>query len=225
MIKKKLTDWFDQVYLINLKSRPDRLLATLGHLESQELADITKVIVAPAVQGTWTSIPACWDGPVGAWGCMRSHQNVLEAILHSRDERDDIIPDTALILEDDVFFLDNALEDLAAFMEAVPADWGQLYLGGQHRRPLTKTDSPLVMTGGSVNRTHAYAVSRPYVQKIYQHISHIPDYKNRRHIDHQLELAHRRGDWPIYHPAKWICGQRAGRSDISNADNPAFTWS
>ena len=155
--------------------------------------------------------------------------------MHMRDSRGDLEWDAALILEDDVFFLDGALERLAVFMPNVPPDWGQFYLGGQHRSaPLPTTYAGIVQCT-RVNRTHAYAVSRPYIQKIYQHVSYFPDYTGSPiHIDHQLELAHQRSissdererklAWPSYAPERWICGQEEGTSNISGFNNPRTTW-
>jgi hypothetical protein len=53
----------------------------------------------------------------------------------------------------------------------------------------------------------------------------MPDYVGtNKHIDHQLELAHQRADWPVYCPAKWICGQRASTSNVSGKKLEAMTW-
>ena len=149
----------------------------------------------------------------------------MEDLMHKRDERESLTWDRALILEDDVFFLDNALENLKTFMESIPNVWGQLYLGGQHRKTPTKTEWNNVMLGNSVNRTHAYAINRASVQKVYNHVSYMMDYvDNNFHIDHQLERAHQRKDWAVYCPVKWICGQRGGNSNVSGKNLPPMTW-
>ena len=221
----KLTDWFDRVFVINCSHRPDRLAEFKEEITSKGLADIDKITVYPAIIGDYTSHPAGWGGGRGAWGCLQSHRRIMEDLMHIRDERAALTWGSALILEDDVFFLDNALEDLKRFMTSVPGDWGQIYLGGQHRRPIGKTPNPDVIVGKSVNRTHAYAVSAPCIQKIYNHVSYMPDYVGtNKHIDHQLELAHQRADWPVYCPAKWICGQRANTSNVSGKKLEAMTW-
>lgn len=183
------------------------------------------VIYYPAIIGDWTTCPADWQSGRGAWGCLRSHQRILEDVIHTRDQRNQLSVGNVLILEDDVIFRENALENLNTFMEAVPDDWGQIYLGGQHRRDITSTDSPHVVVGNSVNRTHAYAVNAPTLTSLYRHISYATDYRNtNKHIDHQLELAHRRKDWPVYCPTDWIAGQRAGSSNISGKTNDTQFW-
>jgi GR25 family glycosyltransferase involved in LPS biosynthesis len=181
--------------------------------------------VVNAVIGDWTSHPACWQSGAGAWGCMRSHQRIVEDALHIRDERYQLALGSILVLEDDVFFLDNALEDLNRFMDNVPNDWGQIYLGGQHRQDFEETESPHVIVGRSVNRTHAYALHARTFHQFYRHICHAPDYAGtNKHVDHQLELAHQRRDWKVYCPRRWICGQEAGSSNISGKTNDRQTW-
>lgn len=223
---KNLTEFFDRVFVINCAHRPDRRERVLKHLAETGMADVEQVIVTPGIIGDYTGHPAGWNAGRGAWGCLQSHRRIMEDLMHLRDERGDICWDSALILEDDVFFVAGALERLNEFMPEVPAGWGQLYLGGQHRQPIAPTKSPHVVLGRSVNRTHAYAISRQFIQKIYHHVSYMPDYaRGAIHIDHQLELAHQREDWPVYCPAKWIAGQEEGTSNISGKTNPRLIWS
>lgn len=222
---KNLTDWFDRVYVINCAHRPDRLEETKKHLDETKMADNDKVIYYPAIIGDWTTCPADWGSGWGAWGCLRSHQRILEDVLHTRDERHNMALNNVLVLEDDVIFKEDSLEKLNEFMEDVPEDWGQIYLGGQHRRDPTPTDSSNVIVGNSINRTHAYAVNQPTLTSFYRHISYATDYRNtNKHIDHQLELAHRRKDWPVYCPKEWIAGQRAGASNINGKTHEINFW-
>lgn len=222
---KTLTDWFNKVYVINCPHRPDRLKAVMEHLDETGMADISKVIVHRAIVGDWTTCPADWNAGRGAWGCLASHRRLLEDVLHDRDDRHTLITSNYLVLEDDVFFVDGALEKLNEFMEAVPNDWQQIYLGGQHSQPATKLPIPGVMLGNSINRTHAYALRETAYHRFYQHITYASDYRGtNKHIDHQLELAHRRKDWLVYCPEKWIAGQEAGSSNISGRTNPRQLW-
>ena len=222
---KNLTDWFDRVYVINCAHRPDRFEETKRHLEETGMANNDWVHYYPAIIGDWTTHPADWNSGKGAWGCLRSHQRILEDVLHTRDDQHTLTLNNVLVLEDDVIFKEDALEKLNEFMEDVPTDWGQIYLGGQHRRKKGETDSPKVVIGNSVNRTHAYAVNQPTFTQFYRHISYATDYRDtNKHIDHQLELAHRRKDWPVYCPKEWIVGQRAGSSNINGKINETKFW-
>jgi len=222
---KNLTDWFDRVYVINCAHRPDRLKETKKHLRETGMADVEKVYFYSAIIGDWTTCPVDWVSGRGAWGCLRSHQRILEDVLHTRDDRYRMSLENVLVLEDDVIFKDDSLEKLNLFMEALPEDWGQIYLGGQHRRKTSFTKSDSVLVGNSVNRTHAYAVNQPTFTQLYRHISYATDYRHtHKHIDHQLELAHQRKDWPVYCPKEWIAGQRAGSSNISGKTNGDQFW-
>ena len=222
---KNLTDWFDRVYVINCAHRPDRLEEAKKHLNETGMVDTEKVIYYPAIIGDWTTCPADWRSGRGAWGCLRSHQRIMEDVIHARDENGVPKLMNVLVLEDDVIFKEDSLEKLNEFMEDVPDDWGQIYLGGQHRRDPTPTDSPNVIVGNSINRTHAYAVNQPNYTKFYRHISYARDYRGTdHHIDHQLEKAHRRKDWKVYCPKEWVVGQRGGRSNINGKVNPTKFW-
>jgi GR25 family glycosyltransferase involved in LPS biosynthesis len=222
---RNLTDLFDRVYVINCAHRPDRLEDTKKHLEETKMADNDKVHYYPAIIGDWTTCPADWRSGRGAWGCLRSHQRILEDVLHTRDDQGQLTLDNVLIMEDDIIFKDNALQKLNEFMEVVPDDWGQIYLGGQHRKTKVETGLTNVVIGKSVNRTHAYAVNKSTFEQLYRHISYATDYrKTNKHIDHQLELAHRREDWKVYCPEEWIVGQRAGSSNINGRVNKTKFW-
>jgi len=222
---RNLTDLFDRVYVINCAHRPDRLEDTKKHLEETKMADNDKVHYYPAIIGDWTTCPADWRSGRGAWGCLRSHQRILEDVLHTRDDQGQLTLDNVLIMEDDIIFKDNALQKLNEFMEVVPDDWGQIYLGGQHRKTKVETGLTNVVIGKSVNRTHAYAVNKSTFEELYRHISYATDYrKTNKHIDHQLELAHRREDWKVYCPEEWIVGQRAGSSNINGRVNKTKFW-
>lgn len=222
---KNLTDWFDRVYVINCIHRPDRLEETQKHLKETQMADVDKVIFYPAIIGDWTTIPADWKSGNGAWGCLRSHQRILEDVMHVRDEEGNMLLKNVLIMEDDIIFVDDALQKFNEFIVNVPDDWGQIYLGGQHRGRKIRTDHENVVDATSVHRTHAYAVNSTTIQHLYRHISYATDYRGTtKHIDHQLEVAHRRGDWPVYCPKKWLVGQRAGASNISGKTLPTKFW-
>lgn len=222
---KTLTDWFDRVFVINCQHRPDRLAAVKDQLTTNGMADLEKVTFFRAIVGDFVTCPADWATGNGAWGCWKSHSRIAEDVLHARDERAGLLYNNYLVLEDDVFFLPNALEDLNTFMEALPPKWDQIYLGGQHRMPVSKTENPRVVVGNSVHRTHAYALSSKAFTRFYRHINYATDYRGTlKHIDHQLELAHQRRDWTVYCPEKWICGQDEGHSNVYGAVLERRTW-
>jgi hypothetical protein len=220
----KLTDLFDRVYIINCQHRPDRREALFNHLQSLELVDWDKVVWQRGIVGDYTGHPAYWKAGRGAWGCLQSHRRVLEDALHERDDYGCTLK-SILVLEDDVVFAPDTATRLDDIASELPAQWGQLYLGGQHRGGRSPITTNLCV-GSRVNRTHAYAVHRDCYAKMYHHISHAPDYMGAavKHVDHQLELAHTRKDWLVLCANPWVAGQAAGSSNISGRINETQWW-
>ena len=221
---KTLTEWFDEVYVIHCAHRKDRLESLKENLLSTGVVDITKVILYPAVVGKYTKSPDYWKRSDGAWGCLQSHRRVIEDVLHIHLRRE--APQNVLVLEDDVYFLPDALERINTFMDAVPDDWGQLYFGGQHRGPITPTDNPEVVRASSVNRAHAYALHKSVFKEFYAQLHDVEKIKeNPSWLNDQLiEEAHRSNKWSVYCPPAWVCGQGQGYSDVSSRVDPPRVW-
>lgn len=219
----KLTEAFGKVYIINCQHRPDRKEQLTRHLNELGLVDWSGVEWVRAIVGDFTGHPACWGAGRGAWGCLRSHCRIMEDAMHDRANDTSKYP-SILILEDDVVFCKDAAARLEDIFLELPKDWGQLYLGGQHRGKNAPFSKHMVV-GGSVNRTHAYAVHRNWYPRVYQHINHWWDYINTtKHIDHQLELAHQRKDWLVLCASPWIAGQAAGSSNVSGRKDTERWW-
>jgi hypothetical protein len=213
---KNITDWFDKVYLLNCAHRTDRLERITKHLTDTGLADMSRVIVYPAVQGRVTTTPEGWGAGPGAWGIYRTICRVMEDEMHGPGK-------TTFFLEDDAYFTPNALQVLNQVMQDVPDDWAQIYFGGQHRtRPVQVSQT--IWRGTSISRTHAHAMRNSSMQDIYRYIVPTDKYAGSRHVDHIMEHGHQRRVWPVYCPGKWISGQDAGMSDISDGMNRRKIW-
>lgn len=205
---------FERTYLINLSRRPDRLErfretfpACLGEFE-----------IWPAVDGNKIKAPRWWTNGPGAWGCYRSHLQVLEKCYQDNVE-------SYIVFEDDAIFRDGFESEFAAFMTELPHDWEMVYFGGQltsdNSHPPTKV-SDHVYAPYTINRTHCFAVHRRGYEKIYQHV--FDKMKPTAHIDHHLQLLHESGRLKLYCPNRWLVGQDAGPSDISRNNNSATFW-
>jgi len=222
---KTLTDWFDRIFVINRYDRPDRLNNFFDHIELEGLADRSEVTVYSAIIGDETSCPSYFKSGNAAWGCFRSHSNVVEGVIMEKTTLGEGL-NSILILEDDVEFIQSPLDLLNQFMSNVPKDWDQIYLGGQHRIAPLDTKINCVKRGVSVNRGHAYALNSKAYSKFYSHINQASDYFNKKshHFDHQLEVAHRRQEWNVYCPPIWLAGQCAGMSNICNSQLKSRNW-
>lgn len=205
---------FDRVVLINLKRRPDRLEAFRAR-QKEAGWELPEPTVFEAVDGSKVGVPTYFQSGGGAWGCCRSHVRVCEQAVMDGVE-------SLLVFEDDVTWKADeggrsAWEQLRRFMAAVPADWEQLMLGGQHLQPALPTPAPGVVRCTNCQRTHAYAVRGKAIKDLLGLW-----YPANRHIDHVM------GPWQkdrkVYAPERFVFGQAEGKSDINGRHNPAKFW-
>lgn len=205
---------FSKAFVINLPFKTDRLESFLKRVP----ACFGQIEVWPAVHGDSIRHPDWWTSGAGAWGCYRSHLQILEHCYQNQIE-------SYVVFEDDAIFRPNADEATKLFLDAVPPDWEMIYLGGQllHevRNPPRKINDQ-VYTPYNVNRTHCFAVHQRGYDKIYRHL--FGKLHPNEHIDHHLGRLHESGTLKLYAPARWIVGQDGGPSNISGNTNAATFW-
>lgn len=218
-------EWFDRVVIISLPRDRERADGALSDLRAKHLSE--RAVVVPGIDGRICPKSDWWQAGNGSWGCMNSHYRVVQDALMDGVEK-------LLVIEDDCIWQPRAAAMATAIREVLPADWGQLYLGGQHRPeypPSRIEGTPALLRAASIHRTHAYAIHARAMGRFLKHIIYAPDYTSgkkdkgiRMHVDHQLERAHRRGDWPVYCPSFWLAGQGENHSIIRNVDEPERWW-
>jgi len=199
---------FERVYFINLTRRPDRL-AQFAATRERAGWELPEPIRFPAVDGAKTGCPDYFIHGNGAWGCLRSHTAVLDQCVS-----DDV--SSVLVLEDDLVWTPDTWARLKAFMAAVPADWDQLMLGGQHDRA-PESVAPGVVRVAGCGRTHAYAIRGPAMRDLLRLW-----YTSQRHIDHVMSGWHR--NRKVYAPDPFVFGQNEGQSDISGNRDGVRWW-
>lgn len=211
---------FSKIVMITLKGAEDRANKSIEQMVKLGIVDSPDgVHVHYGIRGDELPPSAWFKAGNGAWGCLMSHVRVLQDAW--QDGVDDV-----LILEDDVCWVDNAAQIINEGWSELPKNWGQIYLGGQHRAE-PEIINDYWMSGKSINRTHAYAVSRETIPQLLKHILYAPDYINQSyapHIDHQLERAHRRGDWKVITPRFFVAGQFENLSQINGRHHPTKWW-
>lgn len=171
-----------------------------------------------------------WPPPYfgrGAWGCYRSHLSIYEYHLHQHTE-------AVCIFEDDCVFCPDFASKVEKYITALPKDWKQAYLGGQHLKQHILKPRPVndyVSIPFNVNRTHAYMISRKGMLELYQWLESNRgltfDNLHNKHIDHYMGQWHQTDPGGVYCPAAgfWYCGQDQGKSWISGrVQSKQHTW-
>lgn len=198
----------EKAFVISLPFRDDRLGSFKA--ATADIKTLPKIEVWPAIHGDTCQNPPSWLAGAGAWGCYKSHLNILEYCLNHNVA-------SYVVFEDDAQFKPGFDDGFRSFCEALPSDWEQAYLGGQllhtHTHPTIKVCEG-VYRPYNVNRTHCFMLSRAGMLPVYRHICDLPFYP-KEHIDHHLGRWHEDQRNRVYVPGKWLVGQNGFSSNVS----------
>lgn len=119
-----INTYFDMIYVINLKRRPDRLDNVLKRFKTH---NITNYKVFEATDGALhphyrTYLQKGFTDTPGAFGVLVSAMRLLLDAAKNKYKR-------ILILEDDVVFDDDFQNQFNVRIKKIPQDWKMLYLG------------------------------------------------------------------------------------------------
>lgn len=186
-----LNSYFDRIFCINLASRPDRW-AACEELFAKHNLQVHRV---QAVNGR--ELPSSHSLTPAELGCKLSHVNVLTEIAANGYSK-------ALILEDDVEFVENLQADFDELIGQAPP-WEMLYLGGNHiERPLAAL--PRFGRLAATYTTSSYAVTGAFAVKLLNLLDEpVP-------IDVAYASLHKQHQCYTVWPS--LAGQRPGFSDI-----------
>jgi hypothetical protein len=211
---------FARTYCVTLDRRPDRWTEFQAALP-QPLPFPAPVRYA-AIDGKICKPPAWWRQGAPAWGCYRSHLNIIESCLNEGVE-------SVMIFEDDATFCPDFNDKLTELKASLPNDWDMLYLGGQLLFARDKGNEPLRLNDWcyqpyNVNRTHAYAVNGKFLSTLYKHLNATDVWRSGHHIDHHYGRLHQQRKYNVIIPPYWLVGQNESHSDIKGQEMPTRFW-
>jgi len=126
---------------INLDRRPERRQQMLRKFDQNGIHSVQRFA---ALDGASLKLPENWIHTRGAYGCLRSHLQVV------RDARRLDAP-SVLIFEDDVAFADHLENKFGNCIDQLPPDWDMLFFGALHR------DEPIKVAENIARITKAYS--------------------------------------------------------------------
>lgn len=201
-------------YVISLDRRKDRLDKFYNNLPKDW--PIEKPVHYSAIAGNLCYPPSWWKQGGGAWGCYKSHLNIIEQELNNNSKED------ILILEDDAIFCEDFSAKFNNLLKLVPNDADQIYIGGQHLKPPVYNGSIYVVN--NVNRTHGYIITVKGLLSLYKWLNETSNWETKSHIDHHYGKGHETKAIKAYAPYEWLVGQSGDKSDICNKDTKERWW-
>ncbi len=153
---RRLIEFFDQTYIINLRDRPDRRRQVVREFDRIGLK-IPNAKVSFYTADRYSE--AAGFPSAGVRGSFSSHQRVLELALHKNARN-------VLVVEDDVFFKHVSISHERAILDFLHKDnWDLIYLG--YLEPDEKClTGPIDKWDGNTIGGHFYGVNREFMAKM-----------------------------------------------------------
>jgi len=144
-----LDNIFPHKVCVNLDRRADRWQRMQAEFARHGIAGVRRF---SACDGNALVLPPHWKHTAGAYGCLRSHVEVVQQARELGHE-------SVLIFEDDVVLDPEFTTKFASFIGELRPDWHMLYFGALHKdEPVRISDHVYRITKG--NSTYAYALKR-----------------------------------------------------------------
>jgi glycosyl transferase family 25 len=209
---KRLLEYFDRAFVINLPERTDRRRGLEAELLRAGLADPAKVEFFSACKvselGGFPSL--------GARGCFLSHLSVLQRAQREGLQR-------VLVMEDDLAIAPQFVGAEAQLVERLQHnDWALAYFGHLDAQFEPNPPSPIGAFRGPLTAAHFYGVRGEYIGQLVQFLEGVlsrPPGDPRggvMHVDgafHTFRLQHPEALTLVTYPN--LGTQRSSRSDVT----------
>ena len=207
----EINEFFDKVYVINLKRRLDRRMEILEEVETHGIT----IDIVEAVDGQefdWSEYPNVYpiynghdldNGGISKniAGLAKTHESILKDAIDKGYER-------ILILEDDAEFAENLTEVFTDTVAELPDNWDMFYLGSQNFIELPKPYSTLLGKTCNTLGLHAIGISK----KAYQTLLDSIDFKFPIDVNY-MKKANSMNSFVALEQIVW---QRPSYSDLLN---------
>lgn len=148
MSKVDINQVFPHKFCINLDRRPERWEQMRTKFDSCGIEGVRRFA---AIDGQHVAVPANWSDSPGAYGCLRSHLDII-------GEARRLGAPNVLIFEDDAALDPQIQQKFKEYFQQVPSDWDMLHFGANHMAaPLPVSENVVRIT--SANSTFAYALN------------------------------------------------------------------
>ncbi|WP_196207538.1 glycosyltransferase [Citrobacter sp. Res13-Sevr-PEB04-36] len=189
-------DNIDQVVIVNMNSRPDRLT-----LIQQELVQLN--IPAEKI----TRLAAC-EAKNGQTGRRQSHLQALKLAEQQRWKNYLLLEDDSIILKQEKHI--HVLNSLLNILPTFP--WEVIIFGGEIKRGNELKSLNGIIHARDCNKVCAYLVNSHY----YPTLAHQMESDLSHTLEKQWQRLLHKGKWLACYPS--ICYQRAGYSDIEKKE-------
>lgn len=153
----KLFDCFDNIYVINMDSRPDRMM---GFRESMRSLGLLDHEIDQKIERFSGVIP---PSGVGALGCTLSHLGIAKQAKERGEEKILVFEDDAVLFPGSLEYFDQVAEDINS------EDWELYYLGYNSHHPL-ELHSGNSLKARDLFSTHAVAYRSAFLDRfIHDH--------------------------------------------------------
>ena len=169
---KFITRYFDQVYVINLDIRPDRMEQVNEILSHYNIN--YKRISGVYLKDKYTDVinNRTRTSSLGHLGCILSHVKCCQDAIDNNYNR-------ILVLEDDITFVKNHIDNInfkELYNEIQTTDWDLFYLGATFNTKLIQLTAHLDKPSGEVWATQSIGYNKNMIAKITSKIPSDPAY-------------------------------------------------
>ena len=208
-MQSRLNDIFEQVFVINLKRREDRLKTITNKLNKLQI----KFEIVEAIDGSLLepdkSIGNGYNHK-GVAGCALSHRKVA-SIANERNLKN------YLVIEDDCEFPENFNELFECYIKQIPKNWDLIYFGGNHQlqpKPINVNIGRLQHT----YTTHCFAINSLGYKTILSFVGDSVE-KLKEPIDVTLTRLQKTANCYVFKPH--LAWQEGSFSDIEQKQQEA----